>query len=170
MLFRAGNANINLQPEEDAIAIREWKPLNREQALAARDFSSAGKTFVDHKRQINEILYAILTPVGYDAYVSVEAVKHIEKHPIASRHKNNIAYILNNSDLITPNHEEPETHIFYKSLYGKLLLAAPVQEITNLRFLATLYEIPYTRGLEQGLISANDFLYVRGGFKWKKWK
>jgi len=170
LLFRAGDANINWKLEEDAIEAREWKPLNREQALAARDFSRAGETFIDYKGQSNEILYSILTPVGYEAYVSAEAIKHIEKHPIASKHKNSMVHFLNNPDLITPNHEEPETHIFYKALYGKLLLAAPVQEINKLRFLATMYEIPYIKSLEQGLILASEFLYVRGGFKWKKWK
>jgi len=148
----------------------QWKPFNREQALAARDFSRAGETFVDYKGQVNEILYSILTPLSYHVYVSTAALRHIEKHPLASKHKNNIAYILNNPDLIAPNYEEPDTHIFYKSLSGRLLLAVPVQRLNELKFLATMYEIPYIKGLEQGLISASEFLYVRGGFKWKKWK
>jgi hypothetical protein len=138
--------------------------------LAARDFSRAGETFIDYKGQLNEIIYAILTPLGYHVYVSAEAIRHIEKHQIASKHKDKIAYILNNPDLVTPNHEEPDTHIFYKSLSGSLLLAAPVHLMNEFRFLATMYEIPYIKGVAQGLISANDFFYVRGGFRWKRWK
>jgi hypothetical protein len=36
--------------------MEKWQPLNREQALAARDFSRAGQTFVDYKGQLNEVL------------------------------------------------------------------------------------------------------------------
>ncbi len=138
--------------------------------MAARDFSRAGETFIDYKGLLNEILYSIVTPIGYHAYVSAQAIKHIEKHPIASKHKNKIVYVLNNPDLVAPNYEEPDTHIFCKSLSGKLLLAAPVHLMNEFRFLATMYEIPYIKGLEHGLISAKDFLYVRGGFRWKRWK
>jgi hypothetical protein len=46
--------------------------------LAARDFSRAGETFIDHNSQVNEILYATLTPLGYQAYVSVHALQHAD--------------------------------------------------------------------------------------------
>jgi len=55
-----------LELEEEAIESNYWKPLNREPALAARDFSRAGETFIDYKGQVNEILYSILTPLGED--------------------------------------------------------------------------------------------------------
>ncbi|MDZ7290245.1 MAG: hypothetical protein ONB44_12855 [candidate division KSB1 bacterium] len=156
---------------DDRISEAEkWRPLTREQALAARDFSRAGERFIDFKGQINEILYSILTPLGYHVYVSVQALKHIRKHPIAQKYKNDIPHILNNPDLITLNHEEPDTHIFYKSLYAKLLLAIPVHLKNGFRFVATMYEMPYIKGIKQGLLSENDFLYLRGGFKWKKWR
>jgi len=150
--------------------MENWQPLNREQALAARDFSRAGETFIDHKGQINEILYSILTPLGYHAYVSSQRLQYIEKHPIASKHKNDTPYILNNPDLVTPNYENPDTHIFYKVFNGTQLLATPVHVINEFRYIATMYEIPHIKGLKQGLISHNMFLYLRGGFKWKKWK
>jgi hypothetical protein len=150
--------------------MEKWQPLNRVQALAARDFSRAGQTFVDYKGQLNEVVYSVLTPLGYQTHVSAQALPHIEEHRIASKHIHNIAYILNNPDLVAPNHEEPETHIFYKSLYGKLLLAAPVHMISDFRFLASMYETPSINGLKQGLLSAHEFLYLRGGFKWKKWR
>jgi hypothetical protein len=137
--------------------------------LAARDFSCAGETFIDHNNQVNEILYAILTPLGYKAYVSVYALQHIEKHPIASKHKNEIAYILSNPDLVTPNPDNLKTHIFYKS-YGKILLAVAVQMRNEARFVATMYEAPNVKGLKQKRILTSEFLYLRGGFKWKKWK
>jgi hypothetical protein len=150
--------------------VGKWTPLNREQALAARDFSRAGETFVDLKGELHEALYSILTPLGYQAYVSVQALKHIEKHHIASRYKSEIPHILNNPDLITPNPGEPETHVFYKSLWGKLLLAMPVQIKNEVRFVATMYTAPYIKGFRQNRLLTTDFLYLRGGFKWKKWK
>lgn len=67
--------------------MEQWVPLNREQALAARDFSRAGETFIDYNGQVNEILYSVLTPLGYHAHVSVQKLKHIEKHPLAVKHK-----------------------------------------------------------------------------------
>lgn len=62
-----------------------WRPLDRKQALAARDFSRAGETFVDHLGRQNEILCAILTPLSYHVYISAQKFRHIEKHPIASK-------------------------------------------------------------------------------------
>jgi hypothetical protein len=93
--------------------------------------------------------------------------RHIEKHPIAIKHQNDIPYLLNNPDLITPNHEEPETHIFYKVFYGKLLLAIPVHLKNQIRFIASMYKAPYIKGLKQRRLTANQFLYIRGGFQWK---
>jgi hypothetical protein len=150
--------------------MENWKPLSREQALAARDFSRAGETFIDLKGEFHQILYSILTPLGYQAHVSVHVLKHIEKHSIASRYKSDIPHILNNPDLVTPNPGEPETHLFYKSFYGKWLLAIAVQIKDDVRFVATMYKATYIKGLRQNRLSTNDFLYLRGGFKWKKWK
>jgi hypothetical protein len=138
--------------------------------LAARDFSSAGQTFIDYNGLVNEILYSILTPLGYQAYVSVQKLRHIEKHPIATKHENTIPHILNNPDLITPNPEDPQRHIFCKVLYGKVLLAIAVHIKDEIRYMATMYETPYIKGLKQNLLSSNQFLYLRGGFKWKRWK
>jgi len=138
--------------------------------LAAKDFSRAGETFIDLNGESHEILYSILTPLGYQARVSVQALKHIEKHPIASQHTNDIAHILNNPDLVTPNPGEPETHVFYKVFEGKWLFALPVQIKDATRFVATMYKATYIKGLKQNRLSANDFHYLRGGFKWKKWQ
>ncbi|MCI0696789.1 hypothetical protein L0337_32885 [candidate division KSB1 bacterium] len=137
--------------------------------MAARDFSRAGETFIDYKGEAHEILYSILTPLGYHAHVSVQALEHIEKHPIAAKHKNDLAHILNNPDLITPNPGEPETNIFYKA-YGKLLIALAVQIKNEIRFAVTMYKATYIKGVKQNRLSTNDFLYLRGGFKWRKWK
>jgi hypothetical protein len=71
---------------------------------------------------------------------------------------------------VTLNYEDPTTHIFYKAFYGKLLLAIPVQLKDELRFIATMYKTSYIKGLNENLISTREFLYLRGGFKWKKWK
>jgi hypothetical protein len=159
-----------MQSEEGrAIEYSKWQPLNREQTLAARDFSRAGETFIDHNNQVNEILYATLTPLGYQAYISVYALEHIEKHPIASKHKNEISYILSNPDLVTPNPDNLTTHIFYKS-YGKILLAVAVQVKNEVRFVATMYDTEYIKGLKQKRLLSKEFLYLRGGFKWKKWR
>lgn len=150
--------------------MEQWVPLNREQALSARDFSKAGETFVDYNGQVNEILYSILTPLGYHVYVSEQKLAHIEKHPIAVKHKSAVAYILSNPDLVIPDPESLHVHVFYKSFYGKFLLAIPVHEKDDLRFVATMHETEYVKGLKQNRLSPNAFLYLRGGFKWKKWK
>jgi len=115
-------------------------------------------------------LYSILTPLGYQAYVSIQKLQHIEKHPVAAKHKNDAPYILSNPDLITPNYEDLDTHIFYKAFPGKLLLAMPVNVKDEIRYVATMHKADYIKGLNQNCISASDFLYLRGGFKWKKWK
>lgn len=146
-----------------------WKPLTREQALAACDFTKTGETFIDYSSEVNEILYATLTPLNYQVHVSTQALQHIEKHPIASKHKNEIPYILNNRNLVTLNPDNPKTHIFYKS-FGKILLAVAVQVKNELRFVATIYDTEYIKGLKQKRVLRDDFLYLRGGFKWKKWK
>jgi hypothetical protein len=88
----------------------KWRPLTREQALAARDFSRAGKTFIDYKGQFNEIQYSVLTPLEYQACVPAQAIKHLVKHSIAARHQADIPYILNNPDLIVPSYESPTVH------------------------------------------------------------
>jgi len=138
--------------------------------LAARDFSRAGETFIDYNGQVNEILYSVLTPLDYQVHVSVQKLEHIEKHTIATKHKNDISYILNNPDLITPNPEDPQRHIFYKVLHGKVLLAVAVHIKGEIRYMATMYETPYIKGLKQKLLSPSQFFYLRGGFKWKRWK
>jgi hypothetical protein len=138
--------------------------------LAARDFSRAGETFIDYKGLLNEIPYSIVTPVGYHAHVSAQALKHIEKHPFALPHKHDIPYILNNPDLVTPNPDNPKTHIFYKSLNGKRLLAIAVQLKDEMRFVATMCTMLHIKGFKENRLSASEFLYLRGGFKWKKWK
>jgi len=148
----------------------KWRPLTREQALAARDFSRAGETFIDYKGQLNEILYSVLTPLGYQVYVSAQKLRHIDKHPIASKHKNDIPYILNNPDLVTLNPDNPQTHIFYKSFYGKWLLAIAVQIKDETRFVATMYKAPCLKGFKQNQLLTKEFLYLRGDFTWKKWK
>jgi len=70
----------------------------------------------------------------------VQALKHIEKHPIASQHTNEIAHILNNPDLITPNPGELETHVFYKVFEGKWLFALPVQIKMEIRIISSVVE------------------------------
>jgi hypothetical protein len=137
--------------------------------LTARDFSRAGETFIDYDNRVNEILHSIATPLGYKAYLSVQTLEHIEKHPVASKLKNDISYILNNPDLVTPNPDNPKTHIFYKS-HGKMLLAIAVHLKNEMRFVATMYDTLRIKGLKQNRLLATDFLYLRGGFKWKKWK
>jgi hypothetical protein len=98
--------------------VENWVALNREQAWAARDFSRAREIFIDYNGQANEILYSILTPLGYHAHVSVQKLEHFEKHPVAVKHKNDILHILNNPDLVTPDPEFPDVNVFYKSFYG----------------------------------------------------
>jgi hypothetical protein len=137
--------------------------------LATRDFSRAGETFIDHQGQLNEILYSILTPLDYHAYVSVGRLRHIEKHPIASRHKDDLPHILNNPDLVTKNYEMPATHLYYKVL-ERILFVVAVHQKDDIRFVATMHKAPAIKGIREKKISPVDFLYIRGGFKWKKWK
>jgi len=169
LLLRAIRANINLEPEEDAIEANEWKPLNREQALAARDFSRAGEVFFDHKGQLHEILYSMLTPLGYQACVSTQALRHSGKHRIAAQYQIDISHILNNPDLIVTNYQIPTAHLYYK-VVAKILLVVAVHQKEDIRWVATMHETPTIKGLIENKISPADFLYLRGGFKWKKWR
>jgi len=125
--------------------------------------------FIDHNDQVNEILCSILTPLGYHAYVSVQRLHHIEKHPFASKHKNDIPYILNNPDLIVTNYEMPTVHLYYKVL-EKILFVVPVPQKEGIRYVATMHKAPTIKGMREKKISPADFLYIRGGFQWKKWK
>jgi hypothetical protein len=143
--------------------------LTREQALAARDFSRARETFIDYTGEVNEILYSILTPRGYHAHVSAQAIQHAEKHLIAARYKTNIPHILNNPDLIVPSYEFSTVHLYYK-VVEKIPLVVAVHYKDGLRFVATMHKAPTIKGLKEKKISPANFLYMRGGFKWKKWK
>jgi hypothetical protein len=145
------------------------QPLTREQALAARDFSRAGEIFIDYKGEVNEILYSILTPLGYQVHISAQALQHIEKHLIAVRYKTNIPHILNNPDLIVPSYEFPTVHLYYK-VVEKILLVVAVHYKDDLRFVATMHKAPTIKGMREKKILPADFLYIRGGFKWKRWK
>jgi hypothetical protein len=137
--------------------------------LAARDFSQAGETFVDYKGDVNEIRYSVLTPMNYSVYVSVQKLNHIDIHPVASKYKNEIAYILRNPDLVTPNPDNPKTHIFYKT-HEKILLAIAIHVKDEMRFIATMYDTLRIKGVKEKRLIASEFLYLRGGFKWKKWR
>jgi hypothetical protein len=169
LLLRAIRANIKLKSEEDAIEANEWKPLNREQALVARDFSRGGETFFDHKGLRHEILYSIRTPLGYQAHVSTQALMHVEKHATAARYKADLPHLLNNPDLIVPSYEFPNVHLYYKAI-EKILLAIAVHQKDDFRFVATMHKTFAIKGIKEKMTSQHDFLYIRGGFKWKKWK
>jgi hypothetical protein len=137
--------------------------------LAARDFSRASETFLDYKGQLHEILYAILTPLGYQAYVSAQALRHSGKHPIAARYQAELPHLLNNPDLIVPNYEIPTGHVYYKTI-GNIFLVVAVHKKEDIHYVATMHEAPTIKGLKEKMISQADFLYLRGGFKWKKWR
>jgi hypothetical protein len=147
----------------------KWRPLNREQALAARDFSNASETFIDYKGQLHEVLYAILTPLGYQAFVSTQALRHSGKHRIAARYQTEIPHLLNNPDLIVPSYEISTAHLYYK-VVGKIFLVVVVHQKEGFHYVATMHESPTIKGLKEKMISQADFLYLRGGFKWKKWR
>jgi hypothetical protein len=138
--------------------------------LAAQDSSRAGETFFDHKGRLNEILYSILTPLDYKVFVSTQKLRHAEMHPFASKHLKDISYILNNPDLVTPNPDNPQTHIFYKVFHENTLAAVIVHIKDGIRFMATMYTMLRVKGLKEGRLLASELLYLRGGFKWKKWK
>ncbi|MGH7598252.1 MAG: hypothetical protein ACREOI_18005 [bacterium] len=145
----------------------KWQQLNREQALAARDFSKAGQTFVDYKGQLNEVLYSILTPLGYEVLVSAQALQHAGKHSIPPRYQTELSHLLNNPDFIFPNWEFRTTHLYYKAVENVFLVIA-VHQKDDIHFVATLHKTRTVKGLREKLISHNDVLYIRGGFKWKK--
>jgi len=137
--------------------------------LAARDFSSAGETFIDYKGQLNEIVYSILTPLGYQTHVSAEALEHLAKHSVAARHQTDIPHILTNPDLIVPSYEFPTVHLYYK-VARKILLVVAIHQKSDIRFVVTMHDTPTIKGLKEKKIFQTDFLYIRGGFQWKKWK
>jgi len=138
--------------------------------LAARDFLRAGETFIDYKGQLHEILYAISTPLGYQAHVSPQALQHVdEQHSLPAWYQTELPHILNNPDLVAPNHEIPTAHLYYKVVRNILFVVA-VHQKDELRYVATVHKTQTIKGLKNRIISQADFLYWRGGFKWKKWK
>jgi len=150
--------------------MEKWQPLNREQALAARDLSRVGETFIDYKGQLNEILYSILTPLDYQVFVSKQAFQHFEKHSLPARYQADLPHLLNNPDFILPSWEFRTTHLYYKVVEDKFLVVA-VHQKGDIRFVATMHKTRTVKGLREKMSSHHDSLYARGGFKWKKkWK
>jgi hypothetical protein len=137
--------------------------------LAAKDFSRAGETFIGYQGEVHEVLYSILTPLGYKAFITAQTLRHLKKHSITVRHQNDLPHVLNNPDLILPSHEIPATHLYYKVIEAVLFVVA-VHQKDKVRFVATMHKVRRMKGLRTKTIFPKDFLYVRGGFKWKRWK
>jgi hypothetical protein len=108
--------------------------------------------------------------LGYEVFVSAQKLRHVETPPFASKHLKDISYILNNPDLVTPNPDNRQTHIFYKVFHEKTLAAVIVHIKEGIRFMASMYTMLRVKGLKEGRLLASEFLYLRGGFKWKKWQ
>jgi len=105
----------------------------------------------------------------YSVHVSAQRLQHIEKHALASKHKRDIPYILNNPDLIVTNYEMPAVHLYYKVL-EKILFVGPIHQKEGIRYIATMHKAPTIKGMREKKICQADFLYIRGGFKWKRWR
>ena len=134
-----------------------------------RDFSERGRRFTDYRGQVNYVLYSVLSPLGYKVYVSRERLAYINKHPFAAARKDDIPRILSTPDLIAPNPDLPSVHLYYKA-YDHALLLLAVHEKEEVHFLATAYRVLKIKGLPGGRITPADFLYMRGGFRWKRWR
>ena len=146
----------------------EWHPLSPQAAHQAADRSVAGSSFSDYRGQHNTARYRILTPLGYWVYVSEQRLYHINKHSQAAEHSDDLPHLLNNPDLITPNPDESATHLYYKVYRGTLFVVA-VHQTPKLRYVATMYSSLRLKGVKRGLLTRDDFLYIRGGFRWRKW-
>jgi len=88
---------------------------------------------------------------------------------MAARYQTDISHILNNPDLIVPNYQIPPVHLYYK-VVAKTLFVVSVHHKEDIRWVATMHETPTIKGLIENKIAPADFLYLRGGFKWKKWR
>jgi len=134
-----------------------------------RDFSERGRRFTDYRGREHVVEYSVCSPLGYRIYVSRQALRHLRRHRFAAERENDIPRVLSNPDLIVPSYAEPMTHLYFKAYRDGLLLLA-VQEKEGLRFLVTGYEAARVKGLREERITQQDFLYLRGGFRWKRWR
>lgn len=135
-----------------------------------RDLSEQGQTFLDRSGGENTIVYSVLTPLGYRVYISRQRLQHVrDRHHSAAQRIRDIPQILAHPDIIVPDYDRPYTHLYYKA-YGQRLLAIVAHVHLGRRYLATMHWDRNVKGLGRKRIVSRDFLYVRGGFNWKKWR
>jgi len=135
-----------------------------------RDLSEQGQTFLDRSGEENTIIYSVPTPLGYRVYISRQRLQHVrDRHRSAAQRAKDIPHILAHPDIIVPDYDQPDTHLYYKT-YGRRLLAIIVHVHLGRRYLATMHWDMNIKGLGRKRIVSSDFLHVRGGFKWKKWR
>jgi hypothetical protein len=149
----------------------EWHPLSPQAAHQAADRSVAGLSIIDYCGRPCTVLYRVLTPLGYWVYVTHQTLAHVRKrhHRTAVTMLDNLPHILNNPDIVVPDYELCTRHLYYKVYRGRLY-AVPVPERDEVRYVATMHRTEYIKGLKRGFIAARDILYLRGGFRWHKWK
>ncbi len=133
------------------------------------DYSDKGVEFRDFKGQLHSVAYSVVTPLGYRAYVSTQKLRYVRKHRLAAVKVRDFPSILNSPDLIVADYEIPTTHLYYRA-YKNRLLVLVVHEKGGLHFLATAHEDRRIKGMRIGQVHRDEFLYIRSGFRWKKWK
>jgi uncharacterized Rossmann fold enzyme len=135
-----------------------------------RDLSEQGWTFLDRSSGENTIVYSVPTPLGYRVYISRQRLQHVRaRHHSTAQRIRAIPQILADPDIIVPDYDQPDTHLYYKA-YGQRLLAIVVHVHLGRRYWATMHWDRNIKGLGRKRIVPSDFLYVQGGFKWNKWR
>ena len=149
----------------------EWQPLSPQAARQVADRSVAGLSIVDYYGLPRTVLYRVLTPLGYWVYVTHQMLAHVRKkhHRTAATMLDNLPHMLNNPDIVVPDYELRTRHLYYKVYRGRLYAVA-VPERDGVRYGATMHRTEHIKGLGRGFISARDILYLRGGFRWHRWK
>ncbi len=135
----------------------------------ARDFSERGREFLDYRGRRNTVEYSVFSPLGYRVYVSRQALHHSRKHSFARQWQERIPSILGAPDVIVPDYDDPGTHLYCKAI-GDRLATVVVREAHGRRFVVTFFGDRRIKGLKSGRLTSADFLYLRGGFRWRRWK
>jgi hypothetical protein len=134
------------------------------------DLAEQGQTFLDRGGRENTIIYSVSTPLSYRVYISRQRLQHVrDRHRSAARRIRYIPQLLAHPDIIVPDYDQPDTHLYYKA-YDRRLLTVVVHVHLGRRYLATMHWDTNIKGLGRKRIISSDFLYMRGGFKWKKWR
>jgi len=89
----------------------------------------------------NDILFEVLTPMGFRVRVTVEYWQVIVtiKHPVMAGHEKHVQEVLQNPDEIRLSKRDPNVYLFYKSERTVRWVCAVTRRLEGEGFLITAY-------------------------------